>query len=322
MIPGFMGWLTFLLVFVLVGAIVVMFAAWLIALSLLRPPRMSDGKAMYLLRRMSPADVGLPYERITFTVRDEANRGTDDKLTMAAWWMSNPAANGRCVALLHGYADAKVGAIAWAPMWHRMGFNILAVDLRAHGESEGVHSTGGYFERHDIEQILDQLRTARPADVRRIVLFGISLGSAVALAVAQQRADLVDAIVLECPFSTFENAVTSHAVRLGSPVKIVMPLAMRLAAAISGARFDEIRPIEALQTLTCPILVIQSGNDAFVGGADSQAIAEAVAHRANVTLWRVEGAEHLLAIAVDPKTYADHVNDFIAKALTASAGDR
>src|SRR5687767_6105768 len=188
-----MGWVILACVIVIVGVVLLIGTAWTIALSLLRPPRMSDGRALYVLHRMSPADIGLAYERITFEVRDEANRGGDGKLSMAAWWIPHASANGRCVVLLHGYADAKVGAIAWAPVWHSLGFNILAVDLRAHGESEGAHTTGGHHEQHDLEQVLDQLRAARPGDTRQFVLFGVSLGGAVALALAARRTDLVHA---------------------------------------------------------------------------------------------------------------------------------
>src|SRR5688572_21256580 len=103
-----MGWAIFLVIFAIVGALLVSFVAWVIALSLLHPPRMTDGKAMYVLRRMSPTDIGLTYERVTFEVRDEANPGSDQKLKMAAWWIPHEHANGRCVVMLHGYADAKV----------------------------------------------------------------------------------------------------------------------------------------------------------------------------------------------------------------------
>ena len=81
--------------------------------------------------------------------------------------MPNPHALGRCVTLLHGYADAKVGAIAWAPLWYSLGYHILAFDLRAHGESEGAYSTAGYFERHDLNQLLNQLRAERPSETRQ-----------------------------------------------------------------------------------------------------------------------------------------------------------
>ena len=75
-----MGWALLVCVFLAVGVLLVIVTAGVIAVSLLHPPRMSDGKAMYVLRRMSPADLGLPYERVNFDVRDEAYRGTLGRL--------------------------------------------------------------------------------------------------------------------------------------------------------------------------------------------------------------------------------------------------
>src|SRR5688500_12152020 len=108
--------LSLLAVLLAVGALLCLAAVVLSARSLLRPPRMTDGKALYLLRRLSPEDVGLRYEQTSFTVRDAR---TGERLKLAAWWIPAAAADGdRCVVLLHGYADAKVGAIAWARSWH------------------------------------------------------------------------------------------------------------------------------------------------------------------------------------------------------------
>src|SRR5262245_33052120 len=101
-------------------------ATLLLALMLLRPSRMTDGKAAYVLKRLSPGDLGMRFEEIRFTVRDEARPGS--ALTLAGWWIPHPAAAGKCVVLIHGYADAKVGAIAWAPTWRAMGYNICALD--------------------------------------------------------------------------------------------------------------------------------------------------------------------------------------------------
>src|SRR5688500_6788905 len=165
------------------------------ALMLLRPPRMTDGKAIFRLRRLSPGDLGLPFEDVTFTVRDERGR----PLKLAAWWIENTGARGRCAVLIHGYADAKVGGIAWAPMFHALRFNVLAIDLRAHGDSGGSYCTGAYFERDDVAQAIDQLRASRPDATRTLVLFGVSLGAAVAAAVAARRDD-IDAVIMESPY--------------------------------------------------------------------------------------------------------------------------
>src|SRR5436309_1814370 len=104
------------------------------ARTLLRPNRMTDAKALTLLRRLSPGDLGLDFEDVRFEVRDEQ---TGKPLRLAAWWIPAEELSHRTVLLLHGYADAKVGAIAWAPTLHGLHWNILALDLRAHGESAG-----------------------------------------------------------------------------------------------------------------------------------------------------------------------------------------
>src|SRR5215212_8096050 len=129
------------------GLLLAALLAYLMARFLLRPPRMTDGKAAWLLKRLSPGDLGLPFTPLTFTVRDHFS---DQPLNLAAWWIPHANPTDKTAILLHGYADAKVGALAWAPLFHELNFNILLVDLRAHGESGGAISSGGFWERDDI----------------------------------------------------------------------------------------------------------------------------------------------------------------------------
>src|SRR5437764_13410123 len=169
--------ITLLWVLLLVGLLLTIVTIALMAFILLHPPRMTDGRAAWRLKRLSPGDLRLSYSDLSFKVRDEL---TGKPINLAAWWIPHPKADGRCAILLHGYGDAKVGAIAWAPTLHALNFNLLALDLRAHGQSEGRHSTAGFFEQHDVSQVIDQLKAQFPDDTRRLVLFGISLGAAAA----------------------------------------------------------------------------------------------------------------------------------------------
>src|SRR5580658_2848382 len=169
-------WLTLAAILALVGIVLTLILIWLVARMLLCPPRMTDARALVRLRRLNPSDLGMAYEDQTFAVIDESS---GKKINLAAWWIPNGNNSGRCAILLHGYADAKVGSIAWAPMLRSMGFHILALDLRAHGQSEGVYCTAGFYERHDVSQVIDQLRAQRPEQTRQLALFGASLGGAV-----------------------------------------------------------------------------------------------------------------------------------------------
>ncbi len=132
----------------------------ILAFMLIRPKRMTDGRALAALRRLSPRDLGMEFETVSFQVIDESTGG---KIKIAGWWIPTPEARGKSAIILHGYSDAKVGGIAWAPMLRSLGFNILALDLRAHGESGGSFTTAGFWERHDITQVIDQTKSERRA---------------------------------------------------------------------------------------------------------------------------------------------------------------
>src|SRR5688572_9690557 len=239
--------------FLLCGLLIV-----LMANTLLRPIRMSDARANWILKRLTPLDLSLDFEEQTFVVREEKTGG---KLRLAGWWIPSPAST-RTILLIHGYADAKVGGIAWAPMLHSLGWNILAIDLRAHGESEGVHTTAGYFERHDVTQIINEIRAARPGETQTFALFGVSLGGAVAVATAAMRDDLV-AIILESPFGDYRRAINAHGRMRGLPAGLLRDSAIALAEWISGADFRAVRPELQIKDVHCPVMLIHSGNDPF-----------------------------------------------------------
>jgi len=322
-----MAWGLLLLTVVLavLGVALVAATVAVMAWSLLRPPRMTDGKAAWLLQRLSPGDLNMPYEDAHFTVRDLR---TGEALRLAAWWVPCPAARGhsseRCVVLLHGYADAKVGAIAWAPVWHKLGFNILALDLRAHGESQGRESTAGYYERHDVDQVVSQLRAERPAATRHVVLFGASLGAAVAVATAALRDDLA-AVVLESPYTDFRAAARTHMDLLGLPGGLLQSAALRLAEWLAAADFDALDTAELLRSVRCPVLVIAPAEDVFLGAQGFAALESALAERppgaGAAELWRVHAAGHLLGVHADFDAYAGRLASFLGRSLGGSPSE-
>ena len=309
------NFLTLLWVLLVVGAILAGLTVRAMAIILLRPARMTDGRAAWRLKRLSPADLRLHYSELNFDVRDESN---GQRLKLAAWWIPCPRAAGRCAILLHGYSDAKVGAIAWAPTLHDLGFNILALDLRAHGESEGTACTAGYFERHDVSQVIDQLRHDKPLETSRIVLFGVSLGAAVAAATAVLRKDLA-AVVMECPYPDYELAAESHAEVLGAPGKRLQAMAFKHAQKIAGADFSAVRPVDLIARIPCPLMVIRSEADVFIDDDHAAMVEKATRSRGEelglTVYWNAENAHHVAALYEDPEGYRKRLGHFLENAL-------
>jgi pimeloyl-ACP methyl ester carboxylesterase len=314
---GPMNIASLLFMLLICGLIAALAAMVLMAEGLLRPPRMNDGKAMWVLRRLSPGDLGLNFEETWFRVQDE--RG--GKLRLAAWWIPAAKSSDRCVVLLHGYADAKVGAVAWAPLWHGLGFNVLAIDLRAHGESDGRYCAGGWLERQDVAQAIDQLLVDRPNETRRMVLFGASFGAAVAAATAAMRED-IRAVVLDSPYVSFSRAAMRRMDRLGAPGRWFQRPAIWLAGLVAGADLGALSTTESITALRCPVMVILPANDPTLSLEDSEAIRRTVAERSKAftqdRLWEVAGAGHILALAADAEGYGRELGAFLRGARLGS----
>jgi len=318
------GALTLVAVLVVVGAAVFGLVALMMARFLLTPPRMTGGLALWTLKRLTPRDLNLPYEELSLGVRDEAVGGRET-LKVAAWWIGarEPSCD-RCVIIVHGYADSKIGGIAWAPTFREMGWNVLAVDLRAHGESGGRHTTAGYFERHDLSQVIDQVRAMRPERTRRLVLFGVSLGAAVAGGAVELRqassggACDVDALIMDCPYRDYVSAAQTHARVMDMPGPWFGRAAVAIAKRLSGADFYACSPVLVIPRLRCPLMVIHGADDLFVDGADMDAVEAATRSRGPelgpTVYWRVERTHHVLALASDPGVFRGRLEDFLASA--------
>ncbi|HWE95857.1 MAG TPA: alpha/beta fold hydrolase [Tepidisphaeraceae bacterium] len=309
--PG--SFLTLVLMLLALGLLSCLTVVFAMAMSLLRPPRMTDGKATWVLQRISPGDLGLGFEETHFIVRDERD---GRRLRLAGWWIPAAGRSERCVIFLHGYADAKIGAIAWAPVWHELGFNVLAIDLRAHGESAGTYCTAGFWERHDVSQVIDELRAVRPQETRQLVLFGVSMGAAVAAATAAMRSDL-SAIVLESPFADFRHAAMAQMERLGTPGRPFQHLSLKLAQSVAGCDFGAVRPVEMIREIACPLMIVAPDGDAMMSAEDRDAIEQAFHSRdrsdADV-FWPVRTG-HLLALHAEPEEYERRLRTFLSAAM-------
>jgi pimeloyl-ACP methyl ester carboxylesterase len=310
-----MVWVTLAVVLLAAGVVLVTITAALLAYGLIHPDRMTPAKALAILGRMSPGDLELPFADVTFEVVDESRPPA--KIDIAGWWMPAREPSGRCVILLHGYSDAKVGAIAWAPLFRDLGWNILAIDHRAHGESEGAAVTGGHFEKHDLSQVIDQVRQQQPDATRRLVLFGVSMGSAIAAHTAAMRDDL-DAMIFESWVGDFIFASHAHTNLMGLPGGFVGELSAHFAAWMTGADFRRDRAIVALPKIKCPVLLILGTVDPFADLADTRRVA---AEMPNVEMWTPEGIDHVRAMGEAYDEYKERIDRFLAS-LPLPGGER
>src|SRR5215207_876173 len=118
----------------------------------------------------TPASVGLDYR--------EVGLRSSDGLALRAWWIGKRGSS-RAVLLVHGFSGDKSDphVVETAHVYHRAGFDVLMLDLRANGESEGERVTLGYREVRDVRAALSWLER-RGFEPSKVVLHGWSMGGA------------------------------------------------------------------------------------------------------------------------------------------------
>ncbi len=180
------------------------------------------------------------------------------------------------VVYLHGLADNRASGLWIAERLVREGFDVVAYDSRAHGDSGGDACTYGYYEKRDLARVLDQL------GAKRVVLVGASLGAAVALQTAADDARVV-AVVASAVFTDLESIARERAPWFASERQIREALAI----AERDGKFEAaaVSPVEAARRIRVPGLVIHGADDRETRPDHSRRVFAALA-----------GPKHLLVV--------------------------
>jgi pimeloyl-ACP methyl ester carboxylesterase len=174
-------------------------------------------------------------------------------VTLSGWRCRAPDDHPRgTIVYLHGIADNRSGAAGVVDRFGRRGFDVIAYDNRAHGNSGGDACTYGFFEKQDLHKVLDQ--AARGP----VVLIGTSLGAAVAL---QEAADdpRVRAVVAAESFSDLRTVAAERAPFFFT--RGVIDRAFRLAEEQAHFQADAVSPAAAASRTTAAVLLIHGADD-------------------------------------------------------------
>jgi len=158
------------------------------------------------------------------------------------------------VVYLHGFGDDRREGEGIARRFGPLGFDVIAYDSRAHGESGGSACTYGVLERRDLERVLD---AERPGTIP-VALIGGSLGAAVALEAAAEdpRISLVVAIAPFCDLRTI--AIERAPFFVG---RERMEECLRLVERDGGFAVDDASPLAAAPRIRCPVLLVHGAED-------------------------------------------------------------
>jgi pimeloyl-ACP methyl ester carboxylesterase len=220
---------------------------------------------------------------------------------LKAWLFRAEAPKRGTVIYLHGSADNRASGIGIAEHFVPLGFDFLAYDSRAHGESGGDMCTYGFYEKHDLSRVIDRVESPP------VVLLGSSLGAAVALQTAAED-DRIAVVVGVATFSDLRTVAGERAPFFASRRNIEE--AIKLAEDAGKFRFDEVSPAAAAPKIRAPVLLVHGEKDQETPPAHSQRVYDAL--RSPRRLILVPNAAHNNALT--PEVWRQ-IDDWIFAAL-------
>jgi uncharacterized protein len=212
--------------------------------------------------------------------------------------------SGDWVLVFHGVADNRMGVLEHARILLLAGYDVVMMDARAHGASEGAMATYGWLERNDTRAIVDVLEaTEHP---RHLFALGESMGAGIALqsAAIEPR---IEAVVAEAAFASLREASYDYAGLRRSPLlgkTLFAPGTWTMiyhAELLAHLSASEVAPEKAAAARAFPVLLICDGNDVALPCRHTQRIYNAA--RGPKQLWVVPGAFHTAALGYQPDEF-------------------
>jgi len=231
------------------------------------PPRYPEGFA-------NPASRGLRLEEVWIA--------TEDGLRLNAWFLRAPSSP-KVLLMFHGNAENIGYGLGRLRVLARLGVNVLALDYRGYGKSEGSPDEAGIYR--DAEGAYRYLTEVQRFQPKNLVVYGQSLGGAVAIDLASRHP--CGGLIVESSF-TSGREMARRAFRIP------------LLEYVVKSRFDSLAKIKNVRS---PILIIHGTRDEVVPFAMGQRLYQAAPEPK--TFLPVEGARHNDVFEVGGEKYLE-----------------
>lgn len=251
----------------------------------------------------TPKTLGVKYENITIE--------SEDQQDLYGWWIPHPTPRATIV-FAHGYGKNReqtdLPLKELIPEFHEQGYQFLTFDFRGSGISEGDRVTVGAKEQSDLAAAIAY---AKERSDGPIVLYGVSMGAATALATADETD--VAAVIADSPFSDLRGYLeTNLPVWSDLPNFPFTPVIMTVTPWFTGLDADVVKPIDDMAQIEAPVLLIHSQGDDAIPVSESEQLAAA---GEDVELWVTENDGHVQSHRSFQTEYRQTVFEFLERVL-------
>ena len=239
-----------------------------------------------------------PYETLLLHTKRNNN--------IEAWYIAVDSAKGT-VILFHGLGSNKASLLNEAYEFRYLGFNVMLVDLRAHGNSDGNTTTLGVEESEEVKLAYDHILSMGE---KNIILYGLSLG-AVVIAKSISDYQLKPArIILDAPFRSLRDHLRGRARIIGFPDEPFATLVTFWSGVERGFNGFKHNTCRYAEKINCPVLLQYGAHDKLVSPGETNSIFEHIASP-DKKLVIYSFAGHQSFLSNDPGKWRKETGDFL-----------
>lgn len=239
----------------------------------------------------------------------------------------------KIVILVHGYSDSSAGMAYLAEEYLKIGINVLAVNCRGHGLSEGKLAGIAKRDARDLVSWIEALVKKFGTDCE-VYLHGVSMGAATVLQYlaihtkdALKYQNQIKGVVSDCAFSCFsKQLVTQMSYVIGCNVfqKLVSRVLIFGTSfanfILNGFFFFQSSPVKALKSKHAqqvinriPILLFHGEKDKLVSSSMSTELFNSIKNYNDKYLFTVKNAPHIGSYFYDRDSYIEKINKYLFK---------
>lgn len=215
----------------------------------------------------------------------------------------------KVVIINHGYTANRYVGYQFVDIFSEQKYNILLIDMRSHGESEGKFASYGFYESQDMEIWVDWVRN-RIGENAYIGLHGQSMGAATTMIYGGTHPDKIKFIIEDCGFTTAKEAIKFQFSQSKIPFFPLYHLIRLKAKILYKFDLNKVSPEKCIVNNSIPTLFIHGTNDKIVPCWMAKNLYLNKKGEKN-KLYLVDGAGHMESYSKDKDKYKEVVKNFL-----------
>jgi alpha-beta hydrolase superfamily lysophospholipase len=244
-----------------------------------------------------------PYDTVQFK--------TSGGLLIDAWYSTVDSASKGTVILLHGIMANKGMVVSEANEFRYLGYDVLLVDFRGHGNSEGSTTYMGIKETEELKLAYDYAVSKK---AKNIFLWGTSMGAVVITKGIADYGLKPSGVILEMPFGSMKSHLQARARALGFQGIPEKPFGFFVTWWIGverGVKGFKHRTVDYAKQVNCPVLMQWGTRDMYVTREETDNIYNAIASSSK-SLVIYDGGAHESLLQHDPAKWRIETEKFLS----------